>query len=476
MITFLKNYSFKHIMLLLSFLTLFVLAVSYAVSMHYLFSTSINQHMGSVWQRQADNIAGQAKFSVLTESEKDIEKVLMLLDNQLIIHVSIYAGDRLLYASGQPSPCLSVDPSVHSFIEKDDYWCLSSLIKDNQGSQIIGKVLLVVSKAEIKGLIQQNLLHNILVVALLTGVIFGVFYYLTKQLTTPLTNLSSVMKRITHNERGLQIEIAGPLDIRDLQHSFNLMVLEIERHKMDLEDKVATRTLALSEAYERAQGASKIKSDMLKIVSHEMKTPLHNAMYYLSLMESGHGNFTSEIMNSHDQLKNQIDTLLDYFQAEANKVVLKKTLFTPVSLLERISKEFEPLCLARENQLTLSCDYEGPLYSDEQLIKQIIINLLANANKHTNQGEVTLSCEHRDQELMISVTDTGCGISAENLQNVFKPFWQADMSSARIHQGIGLGLSICQLFAETIDGRISVTSQEHQGSTFVLSIPMTDPV
>lgn len=124
-----------------------------------------------------------------------------------------------------------------------------------------------------------------------------------------------------------------------------------------------------------------------------------------------------------------------------------------------------------QNQLKIHCSYPGQIHSDEQLIKQIIYNLIDNALKHCDKGEVTVDCYSRDNYLIISVTDTGCGISSDNLENIFIPFWQVDTIPSKTREGSGLGLSICQLFAESLGGNISVTSRVHHGTVFTLSIP-----
>jgi len=474
---FVKNHSFKQIILILSFFTLFVLAISYTLSMHYLFSTSISGHMQDMWQRQADNITEQARFSIITESKSDIEKILLLLDNPLILHVSVYTPNQLLYSSNSTTPpCGAINPLSDAFVETENVWCFSSTAKDYQTKQIIGGVLLVVSKEAINDLIQQNLINNVLVVSFLTAIIFGFLYHSTKRLTAPLAKLSTVMHRITSNERGLRINTEGTMDIRNIQASFNLMILQIEQHESNLEEKIKDRVLELSDAYSKAQGASQVKSDILRIVSHEMKTPLHSALFYLHLMKTDDGNFVTEIMNCLERLQKQIDNLLNYSQASENKVTLNKTNFSPKQLLEQITEEYASMFKIRHNQLIVNCHYQDQFHADEQLIKQIVSNFIDNANKHCHQGQITIDCNNDKNYLIISVTDTGCGISEKNLENIFIPFWQIDMSSARVHEGSGLGLSICQLFAEALEGDISVVSTIDQGSIFTLSIPLNPSI
>ena len=459
-------------MLILSLLTLMTLAVSYALSMHYVFSTAMSRHMANMWQKQAKNIAEQAKFSMLTESKADIEKIALMFDHPLILHISFYAENQLLYLSGEQYPCNEMNPLSNSFTESEGYWCFHSLVKESLSGYIIGRLLLIISKKELNELIRQNLFSNILIVSLLTFIMFGFFYYLTKRLTGPLVKISSAMKMAIQGQRGLKINPEGTLDMRHIQESFNLMMSKIEQQEYNLEEKVTERTLELSNAYKKTQGASQVKSDILKIVSHEMKTPLHSALYYLHLMNSDDGYFVNEIIECLERLQLQINNLLDYSRATENKLTLNKTLFLPADLLKDLAEEFEPLFLSRNNQLTVSCSYEGKIHSDEQLIRQILNNFIGNANKYTDCGQVTVKCVNDNNILAISVSDTGSGISERHLTEIFKPFWQADMSSARIYEGTGLGLSICHLFAEAIGGKIKVESEENMGSVFTLRLPL----
>jgi len=462
----LKHYSLKRIMLYLSCFTLIVLALAYSLSTYFLLSVSLSNYMTDAWQRQADNIAEQARFSILTESKSDLEKIIPLLNNEAIKHINIDTGNGRLYASGEDLAC--------DQLSKHAYWCFTSEIKETTTNAIIGTVELIVSKDELNDLLNKSLLRNSLIVFLLTTTIFGFFYYLARQLTRPLDELSTVMARVTDNERGLRIESEGTIEIRHIQDSFNVMIAKIEAYEDTLESQVKLRTLELSDAYKKAQEASQVKSDILKIVSHEMKTPLHSAMYYLHLMRSDDGYFVDEIMGCLDLLKHQIDNLLDYAKAAENKVTLVNNPFFLKGTLDAINNEFKPLIQACDNSFNFTCHYQKSLYSDEQLIRQILNNFISNANKHTQKGLITITCEQLKNHVLISVSDTGCGIDKENLEKIFNPFWQADMSNARNYEGTGLGLAICQLFSETIGATISVVSEVNKGSTFTLSIPLID--
>lgn len=448
--------------MILSFFSLLLPAIFYSFSTHYIFSNSIKGHMRDIWHKHTKTLSVQAGSLIISESNSNKETTLQLFDNPLIIYVSVRTHKQQLYSPNhQPQPCgvLSIMPDV--FMETDNYWCFSSSTKDYQTQQILGSVLLVISKKTMNTLIRQNQSYNLLIITFFTIISFVVSCYFIQRLAEPLHKLSLLLTKNTHKKQSVDIE--GTLELRSIQNSTNLMLFTIEQNE--------NRVLELSDAHCKALGASQIKSDILRIVSHEMKAPLHSAQFYLHLMNSGEGNFVTDIMNCLDRLKKQIDNLLNYSQASENKIALNKTNLFPKILLQNISEECMPLVERHKNQLKINCSYQGQVYSDEQLIKQIIYNLIDNALMHCDKGEVTVDCHSRDNHLTISVTDTGCGISKDNLENIFIPFWQVNTTPSKAREGSGLGLSICQLFAESLGGNISVTSKVNHGTVFTLSIP-----
>lgn len=447
--------------MMLSFISLLLPAIFYSFSTHYIASNSIKGHMRDIWHKHTKTLSAQAGFLFISESNGSKETTLQLFDNPLIIYASVRTQKQLLYSSNLQPSCSVLNIVSDAFMETDNYWCFNSITKDYKTQQILGSVLLVISKKTVNKLIRQNLNNNLLIITFFTIISFGASCYFIQCLTGPLQKLSLLLTKNSHKKRGADIE--GTLELRSIQKSINLMLLSIEQNENQI--------LELSDAHCEALGASQIKSDILRIVSHEMKSPLHSAQFYLHLMKSGEGSFVTDIMNCLDRLKKQIDNLLNYSQASENKITLNKAHFFPKRLLQNISEEYATLVNRHKNQLKINCLYQYQIHSDEQLIKQIIYNLIDNAIKHCDRADVTIDCHSMDNHLIISVTDTGCGISKDNLENIFIPFWQVNTTSSIAREGSGLGLSICQLFAESLGGNISVTSKVHYGTVFTLSIP-----
>ena len=473
----LKNFTLKGIIILGFFITFFVLTTSYILSMYFIFSNQMENQMRVLWSEKADSVSKQARFSIITESTKDLKNILEAFNSQKVQYVSVHKikNEKIkeLYSSGNNNFCKNVDQTTNSFVSKKTHICINRVISNNMKTVTIGNILLVVSKRKLNRMIKKSVFNNIFIIFFLTSIIFSLVYFATKKILSPLVEFSKAMKEVSKKQKGVRLKKEGTKDVQHVQDTFNSMIKVIEKHQGNLNKKVEERTLELLKAYKDAKGASQVKSDILKIVSHEMRTPLTGAVLYLDLMEAGKGYFIPEITKYHERLEALIDNILDYTRATDNNVIVKNTLFSIPSLISEISAEFTPLLKEKDNCFKLNSSFKKNIYSDKNLIRQILANFLSNANKFTKKGTVILNCYEQNSYLFISILDSGCGITEENLQKIFDPFWQVDMSSSRKYEGTGLGLSICNLFAETLGGTINVKSKVDTGSIFTLLLPLS---
>ena len=150
--------------------------------------------------------------------------------------------------------------------------------------------------------------------------------------------------------------------------------------------------------------------------------------------------------------------------------------FALAPLIANVVKTIEPLAAKNANQVTVHCDPAiGTLHADQMRLRQALLNLLSNANKFTNHGTINIDARQREEEgrdwVTISVTDTGIGMTAEQLGKLFQEFSQADASTTRKYGGTGLGLAISRRFCEMMGGDITVTSEPGRGSTFTIRLP-----
>ena len=254
---------------------------------------------------------------------------------------------------------------------------------------------------------------------------------------------------------------------------------ELEQARDELEEKVLERTEALGAAVARAEDASRAKSEFLANMSHELRTPMNGVLGMASLLEEMPLTADQEeclgvITDSARSLMHLINDILDLSKIESGQMELE---LVPTNLDDLIRRVVSLLSVRTEER-GLRLEYRskgrvtGYFRADGLRIRQIIMNLVGNAVKFTEEGAITISLEEADAGVVIRVADTGVGIPPERVAGIFERFTQADQSTTRRFGGSGLGLTICRLLVEEMGGRISVSSQVGQGSTFSVELPL----
>jgi signal transduction histidine kinase len=180
-----------------------------------------------------------------------------------------------------------------------------------------------------------------------------------------------------------------------------------------------------------------------------------------------------KVLASAEHLLGLINTVLDIAKIEAGRVEVQPTTFDVATLVDTSTSTVQPLIKDGKVRLKTEVEADLPLaYSDEDKIKQIMINLLSNAAKFTHEGQITVCARHKEQLLSIVVSDSGIGISDEELERIFEEFQQANGTTQQQYGGTGLGLSISRKLARLLGGDLSATSVNGHGSTFTLKIPL----
>jgi PAS domain S-box-containing protein len=263
---------------------------------------------------------------------------------------------------------------------------------------------------------------------------------------------------------------------------------QVKQSSSELEAKVAAATTELArqnkllrqQAVELEQ-ASALKSQFLANMSHEFRTPLNAILGYASILLQGiSGELTPSQRKALDRIASNgrhlvgiISEILDLSRIEAGRMPLQISTFVPRQLVEEVLAEMEPIIARSKLKVTsyVSPDL-GPLVSDRQKVKQVVLNLLSNALKFTREGSVTIQVTSADMPSMvaIAITDTGIGIDPRDHDKIFEDFQQVDSSVARPYGGTGLGLSICRRLATILGGRLDMESAVGRGSTFTLVV------
>ncbi|MFT3829569.1 MAG: ATP-binding protein [Opitutaceae bacterium] len=267
--------------------------------------------------------------------------------------------------------------------------------------------------------------------------------------------------------------------------------LRIMRQNAELEHMVAVRTSQLEVALTAAQESALIKSRFLANMSHEIRTPMNGILGLTELLEAS--NLDEEqradlrtLRECGQNLLVILSDILDYSKIEAGKLVLEQERFDLHYLLHEVVRLLRPLAQGKRIELHLELDELVPeqVVGDQTRLRQVLLNLVGNAIKFTDHGSVTLAvrpaeagraAEKGPVPLRIDVADTGIGMNPAVVDNLFRPFSQADASTTRVYGGTGLGLAICKSLCNLMNGDIWVTSKPGLGSTFSCEIPFEVP-
>lgn len=254
---------------------------------------------------------------------------------------------------------------------------------------------------------------------------------------------------------------------------------------LNLVEDLHRKSDELAIARERAEAADRIKSAFLATMSHELRTPLNSIIGFTGILLQGLvGALNKEqnkqlkmVQDSANHLLALINDILDIFKIEAGQVKIVAKRFDMPALIRKIIEKFMPLAEKKGVGLTarIAADV-GTIVSNRRRVEQILINLLGNAVKFTEQGEVRLECAiecgGKDAWMVTRVTDTGIGIKREDMDMIFKPFQQIDSGITRQYEGTGLGLSICKQLVELLGGTIWAESEWGKGSAFAFTLPL----
>jgi signal transduction histidine kinase/DNA-binding NarL/FixJ family response regulator len=261
----------------------------------------------------------------------------------------------------------------------------------------------------------------------------------------------------------------------------NGMIAEVSGIARDITD-LKKYQAELVEAREQAEHSLKVKEQFLANMSHEIRTPMNGVIGMVDLLcdsplNDDQQDYLQTIRKSSETLLHILNDILDLAKIEAGKMVLHPADIVFEDLLDRLMALFTPIAHQKGNKVSYHLDAKVPkvVVADETRLLQILSNLTSNALKFTENGSVSISVApvniaDNKVELMVRVTDTGIGISPENLKKLFNAFQQLDNSTSKNYGGTGLGLAISREFTKMMDGEIGVESEEGKGSTFWFTV------
>ena len=291
-----------------------------------------------------------------------------------------------------------------------------------------------------------------------------------KRVARPLNDLTRAAGSLAAGNYTVRVPEEGDAEVRRLAKTFNFMAEEIGSSRAALEQQ--TR---------QAEAASSAKSEFLTVMSHELRTPLNAIGGYVDLIEMGLRGPLSDlqkrdldrIKTSQQHLLGLISGVLDLARVEAGKVNYEMTNVAVDPFLAGLDAMIAPQAAAKSVTLKyVECSADLAVVADREKLRQILLNLLSNAIRHTPAGgRVTLSAEERGRRVAIFVEDTGPGIPADKREAIFEPFVQLDRSLTQPREGLGLGLAISRDLAHGMFGDLVVDGRDGSGARFLLTMP-----
>jgi two-component system sensor histidine kinase/response regulator len=442
---------------------------------------NMREHLVSI----AEIIGANSAAALTYDDPRSATLVLSALKSEPhILAANIYSGDGKVFVAYRRGATVNVLLPTRflvggSYSEPEHLTECRPIVLEQDS---IGSVCLQADTQEVRTRGLRYLVFVLVFMITSTAAAFMVALSLKRFISQPILDLIRTTKIVSKEKNyAIRARQHAKDDLGLLVQGFNEMLSEIEKRDSDLKSEVKQRTrmnLELRKAKEAAEAASRAKSEFLANMSHEIRTPMNGVIGMTELaltteLSAEQRGYLQTVQSSSKSLMSVINNILDFSKIEADKVLIRAAEFILEELIVEIHKSFA----LRAHQKGLELMYEiaddvpGVLCSDAERLRQVLVNLIGNAIKFTDNGEVITKIEvesttSKETVLHFSVQDTGVGIAVDKQTVIFDPFAQADTSHTRKYGGTGLGLTISRRIVEKLGGTIWVESRPGEGSKF----------